>query len=164
MIGIDQDWWALATSGNFSCAIKQDNLIDQPLNQLYCWGDNSDGQLGDSTFGVSKAQPTAVAGVHTNWVGVSTGSFHACGVKSDNTIYCWGSQLNGLLGNGVDSLADLREPNKIDGVDWIEVAAGSGHTCAMKANNTLWCWGDNSYGQLGNGALWSGNPVEIQFY
>ena len=94
----------LSTVGHFVCALGSDNKV-------YCWGDNSHGQLGDGTSGsdANKAAPVAVSqgAIPTNVIvqQISTGFSHACAIGSNNQVYCWGYNYYGQLGSGnkVDS-------------------------------------------------------------
>lgn len=89
-----------------------------------------------------------------NWVSVAVGTWHTCGVKADETLWCWGGNTDGELGNG--STSDSLSPVQIGAATWASVAlgvgAGGAHTCAVKQDGSLWCWGANSFGQLGTGS------------
>jgi len=84
------------------------------------------------------------------WANVSSGGYHNCAIAENGTLWCWGWNASGQLGNG--STADEYSP-KQTGVwtDWKSVSAGALHTCGKRENGTLWCFGDNRYGQLGDG-------------
>lgn len=131
--------------------------------QVYCWGDNSRGQLGISTVGGSHPQPAAVgvglAG-HTA-TGVSAGSAHTCAVAS-NHAYCWGGNENGELGTGnlQDSDVAVKVGGVLTGKVVTAISAGYYHSCAI-AEGHAYCWGRNVEGQLGIGPGDS-SPVPIQ--
>ena len=98
-----------------------------------------------------------------SWASISAGNGHACGLKVGGTLWCWGSDSYGQLGNGAttgDQISPVQESTAA--TDWVSVSAGSSvtmpHTCAIKTNGTLWCWGSDAMGQLGNGAT-TGNQV-----
>lgn len=81
---------------------------------------------------------------------VSAGGRHACGVRSDGTLWCWGANFYGQLGTG--DRVGHNEPVQVGrGTSWTQVSAGGMHTCATKSTGTLWCWGLNYRGQLGLG-------------
>ena len=139
----------------FSCAVLQSGNVQ-------CWGDNLYGQLGDGGAQPSSL-PVTVSGV-TQVASVSAGDYHACAaLKTDASgagggVYCWGDDHSGELGSGDTSVNPLTPvavmldaSNTLSGVTWI--AAGSAHSCAVTndADHSLYCWGDNAYGQLGDG-------------
>lgn len=114
---------------------------------LYCWGDNSAGQIGDSTT-VARAAPVPVWG---GVVRVSAGFLHTCAVVSSGAAYCWGSGGAGQLGTG--STADQGSPAPVaGGHSFVAISAGLIHSCGVDAAGAAWCWGVNSWGQLGNGS------------
>ena len=123
----------------------------QRNGSLWCWGDNAHGGLGNGTQANSSV-PVEVVGM--NWVSVAVGTWHTCGVKADETLWCWGGNTDGELGNG--STSDSLSPVQIGAATWASVAlgvgAGGAHTCAVKQDGSLWCWGANSFGQLGTGS------------
>lgn len=87
---------------------------------------------------------------------VSAGGAHTCAVRQDGTLWCWGRSLDGQVGVG-DLGSAFSEPQRVGtATDWAAVAAGGAHTCAVRADGTLWCWGDNLEGQLGLGTLGEG--------
>lgn len=86
------------------------------------------------------------------WESLSAGSFHVCGSRSDGSAWCWGSNIAGELGNGGGNAAAVRTPQRVgDDSDWVSVSAGGGHSCGVRADGSVWCWGTNWIGQLGNG-------------
>jgi alpha-tubulin suppressor-like RCC1 family protein len=123
---------------------------------LWCWGDNSFGELGTGgTSGISTNTPARV-GTDTNWATVSAGGEFTCATRTDRTLWCWGYNYFGQLGTG--STGDASTPVQVGtAADWVTVSAGDdwgysgGHTCATRADGTLWCWGDDEFGELGNG-------------
>lgn len=141
-IGAETDSWLEVKIGfNHTCAIKASD------NKLYCWGYNRFGQLGDGTL-VNRSIPTKIG--DDTWVGITAGYAHACGIKADKKLYCWGDNSSGQLGDGTNAKSNV--PTKVgsDTDSWIKIAAGDEHTCGIKADNSLYCWGDNSFGELGD--------------
>ena len=133
---------AVTTGRDHSCAL----LVDATVR---CWGANSVGQLGNGSFNQSFA-PVTVSGI-TNAVSISGGSLHTCVRRSDGTIACWGSNEFGQIGDG--SIANNRPtPVPVQGISNARmVAVGSTHTCAVRVDGTVACWGGNGVGQLGVG-------------
>ena len=168
-VGVDMDWLAVNSGRYYTCGIKAAPDINAiQTNQLLCWGDNDDGQTGDGTASnILKLDPGVVVGDATNWRSVSAYAYHTCGTKHDNTLWCWGNNEDGSVGNGVDDNNNAGiptpTPQQIGAAEWESVEVGGVHTCAIKQNGTLWCWGANTNGELGNGSAWSGDPLMVRF-
>jgi alpha-tubulin suppressor-like RCC1 family protein len=150
------NWSQVATGLYHTCAIKQDG-------SLWCWGGNMSGQLGNSSVPVqpngATSDPVQVAGT---WVSVAAGESHTCGIMPDQTLWCWGDNSQGQLGTANET--SEREPVAIavPGHAWAQVATGVTHTCALATDGSLWCWGDNSNGQLGIGSNeWRQSPSRV---
>ena len=81
---------------------------------------------------------------------VATGGYHSCALMPDQTVWCWGQNIVGQLGDGTHTDSTL--PVKVSGLaPAIDIAAGEYHSCAVTTTNEVWCWGSNAYGELGNG-------------
>jgi alpha-tubulin suppressor-like RCC1 family protein len=133
----------ISSSTSHTCAIKEDTSV-------VCWGHGGSGRLGGDTS-TSTSLPTAVVDL-VGAVQVSAGGLSTCAVKLDGTIMCWGSNSNGVLGDGSTSLYSL-VPVEVAGLNnAVSVATGGSHTCALKDDQTVACWGANYYGQLGEGS------------
>ena len=129
------------------------------VGAAYCWGDNTNGQLGDG--GRSQhATPTLVAG-GLKFVNVSVGSSHVCGVATNASAYCWGSTVNGAFGDG--SVGTHLVPTvTAPGMDFQSIAVGSDYTCALTTDGSAYCWGLGVFGQLGNDSGFSSTtPVAV---
>jgi alpha-tubulin suppressor-like RCC1 family protein len=142
------DFTRLAVQMDDGCAIHA-------TGELSCWGRNAFGNLGDGTM-VSRAASVPV-GAGKLWQRVTLGRNHACGIATDNNVngvYCWGTELNQELGNGVAVTNQLTPglitPTPGNTSAWTEIAAGLNYTCALRQDGTLWCWGRNTQGQLGD--------------
>jgi len=92
---------------------------------------------------------------------IAAGSYHTLAIKSDGTLWAWGYNYSGQLGDGTTS--NKTTPVQIGtGTNWSQIAAGGYHTLAIKSDGTLWAWGYNSYGQLGDGTTSNKTtPVQI---
>ncbi|MDP7112230.1 MAG: hypothetical protein QGH45_09710, partial [Myxococcota bacterium] len=139
-----------------TCAMLDDG-------SMACWGFNGHGQLGDNAT-ASRASP-AVSTVlgDANVVAISAGGSHTCAVLDDGAAGCWGDNTFSQTGAPVSapptSLSNVSLPS---GTTAVAVSAGWGHTCAMLANSTVACWGDNHFSQLGGSSLGnSTDPVSV---
>jgi alpha-tubulin suppressor-like RCC1 family protein len=120
---------------------------------LWAWGWNLFGQLGDGGGGDSYS-PIQI-GTDTDWILVATGVGHSVALKAGGTLWAWGYNIYGQLGDGTTT--DRLSPTRIcigacdaDDNDWVSVAVGGFHNLALKSNGTLWAWGSNIHGQLGD--------------
>jgi len=95
------------------------------------------------------------------WTRVAAGGNHTCAIREDRTLWCWGRNRYGQLGDGTG--VDRAVPTQIgDVATWETVATGYAHTCATRTDHTLWCWGDNSSGQVGDGSTTDRfSPVQV---
>jgi alpha-tubulin suppressor-like RCC1 family protein len=150
------NWSKVACGFRFTAAIKTDGT-------LWTWGANEQGQLGTGNK-TGRVVPAQIAVGGTDWKDVYCGSggSHIVAIKNDNSLWAWGNNGNGQVGNN-DSPNDVLNPVKITvGADnWKNVGIGFGHTVAVKNDGTLWAWGQNDFGQLGNGTF-TGSPVPVQ--
>ena len=147
------DWRSVSVGKNFSASIKIDGT-------LWTWGRNNNGQLGDNTI-VNKSSPIPVSGGGTNWKLISCGQYHTAAIKTDGTLWLWGDNNSGQLGD--NTLVDKYTPVQISGggTNWKLVSGGKYHTAAIKTDGTLWLWGDNNSGKLGDNTT-TGKSTPIQ--
>jgi alpha-tubulin suppressor-like RCC1 family protein len=143
------------------CALREDGTVS-------CWGRNDDGQLGDGTLDATRV-PVPVLGL-VDVAALAVGDGHGCALLADATVACWGRNDRGQLGSG-----DLLGPEPggtgpcstlpvpvIGLFDASALAAGPAHTCALRLDGTVWCWGENDQGQLGDGTTTAhALPVEV---
>ena len=152
------------TAGEYhTCAIASNN-------KAYCWGYNNDGQIGDNTT-TDRSAPTAVnqgglpSGALVNQI--SAGGFHTCAIASnDSWVYCWGSNVNGQLGDNTTTMRtapELTLQGSIPaGTQIRQVSSGVSHACVVGSNNLPYCWGANDYSQLGDNTTTQRNtPVAV---
>lgn len=120
---------------------------------VYCWGQNDYGQIGDMT-NTDRTSPTQVRTGPTsflqNVVQVSAGGGHTCARRSDGTVWCWGYNPFGQLGNDDDTNTNYAV-QAVGIATASEVAAGHNHTCAALTDGSVRCWGYNLYGEVGDG-------------
>jgi len=119
-------------------------------NKLLCWGDNYKGQLGNPCVG-SSAVPREMQGTPAGGVALALGSAHGCLRTVDRDVYCWGANSSGQLGNGENVPGWLPESVASLSGEIIQVAVGASFSCVLTVAGEVWCWGNNYYGQLGNG-------------
>jgi alpha-tubulin suppressor-like RCC1 family protein len=154
---------AIAAGANHSLALLADGTV-------WSWGDNSRGQLGDSSFFASRVPVQVVlpGGLPlTRVTAITAGAEHSLAVRADGTLWSWGSNLSGQLGRASGGLFNVAVQvaggggvGSLRGVKGI--AAGSFHTVVLLSNGQVWGCGDNASGQLGIGA--SGGPMSLSFY
>jgi alpha-tubulin suppressor-like RCC1 family protein len=134
--------------------------------KLWAWGDNKYGQLGNGKHGEAEksALPVQVVinggpvnpGIFSDVISAAGGLYHSLAAKYDGTVWAWGRNAQGQLGNGTFTDSDI--PVQVSGLtDIIEVAAGQDHSLALRIDGTVWAWGAGSEGQLGNRGVFS-NP------
>ncbi len=144
--GNDRSWTAVAVGQNYTVALKADG-------SLWAWGQNNYGQLGDGTT-VNKNIPMRI-GVDTDWKVITAGEEHTVAIKNDGSLWAWGRNQFGTLGNGtIDGYTGppYPDPTRIGSdKDWASVTAGYRHNVALKTDGSLWLWGHNGTGQLGDG-------------
>jgi alpha-tubulin suppressor-like RCC1 family protein/subtilisin family serine protease len=116
-----------------------------------CWGANGEGQLGNGTL-TDRILPTPVPGISTA-IGVAVGYAHSCALLADGTIRCWGTPVNAGSALGDGTAVQRRLPVQVSGITTaVAITAGYIHTCAVLADGTARCWGDNGNRQLGDGS------------
>jgi alpha-tubulin suppressor-like RCC1 family protein len=115
---------------------------------LWVWGDNEYGQLGTGNTS-SRSAPVNTSGGGINWKQVSCGYAHSAAIKTDGTLWTWGYNLYGQLGNGNTSNYSSPITTSGGGTNWTQVSCGYAHSAAIKTDGTLWTWGFNTPGQLG---------------
>jgi alpha-tubulin suppressor-like RCC1 family protein len=140
---------------------------DTAFGVAWAWGCNSVGQLGDNTI-VSKSSPVSVIGGFTNWCQVSSGFNHSLAVRTNGTAWAWGAGGNGALGNNCTT--SFSSPVSVVGgfCDWCQVSSGgfggasTGFSLGVRTNGSLWAWGFNAGGALGNNCTAArSSPVSV---
>ena len=171
------DIFKISVGSNHSCALARDG-------KGYCWGDNLFGQLGDGTSSASPVdffiednaafidprtilpawsnRPVEIAGIGAI-EDIAVGMHHTCAV-SGGEVYCWGGNYYGQLGSDASEVMDpFPVPTLVAGLSGItSVAVGDMHSCALKDDGNVFCWGENGDGQVGNGTTTAAlTPVQV---
>ena len=136
-----------------SCAVLMDGTIK-------CWGLNADGRLGVGNFNYTINMPTAVMGM-SNVMKLAMGFDASCALKSDGTVWCWGANYFGQVGDS--SYQSRPAPVQILGLSGVkDLASGGSHSCAIDAAGDVVCWGLGASGQLGTGVRQTSRPVGVR--
>jgi alpha-tubulin suppressor-like RCC1 family protein len=151
-VGTRTDWTAVDVGDGHACGVR--------AGELYCWGNNLDGQLGIGST-TSNDAPARV-GADATWSQVSLGLAHSCAIRTDGSLWCWGANDLGQLGLGSTG-ADQTTPARVGTEsDWEHVGAGEGFTCGLRAGRRVACFGANEFGELGQGdTTMRDAPVEV---
>lgn len=147
------DWAAISAGTGFTIAIKDSG-------QLWAWGYNVLGALGNGGVGAYVSSPVQV-GALTNWLSVTSGYNFTLAIKTDGTLWSWGYNAQGQLGNG--TITYKNSPIQVGSdTDWSKTACGYYYSLAIKTNGTLWSWGSNLFGQLGLGStVYKSSPNQV---
>jgi alpha-tubulin suppressor-like RCC1 family protein len=143
---------SVVANDNFTMALKSGNA-------LWGWGSDAWGEIGDGTTRSITSVPVSVA---SGYAAVAVGQYHTLAVKTDGTLWSWGNNLYSQLGySTVLNYSDT--PGQVGTEsDWQAVAAAGRHSVALKRNGTVWTWGDNGFGEVGNGGTLQQNvPLQI---
>lgn len=131
-----------ARMGYHTLALKDDGTV-------WAWGDNDHGQIGDGTVNTVRTTPVQVNGL-TDVAAISTGGYHSLALKEDGTVWAWGFNKEGELGD--ETLTDRPIPVQVHGLSRIKaISAGNYHNIALDEDGYIWTWGRNSQGMLGPG-------------
>jgi alpha-tubulin suppressor-like RCC1 family protein len=154
VVGGFTDWCQVSAGTSHSLGLRQNGTA-------WAWGLNNSGQLGTGTT-TARSSPVSVVGGFTDWCQVSAGSYHSLGVRQDGSAWAWGAGSCGRLGS--DTTTNTSSPVSVIGgfTDWCQVSAGGCHSLGVRQNGTVWSWGYNHCGQLGDGTTTSRtSPVSV---
>jgi len=142
-VGISTNWAQVSAGSQHSLAIRADGT-------LWSWGFNGNAATGLGTVTGSQTTPAQV-GTATNWTQVSAGTQHSLAIAADGTLWAWGANTNGRTGLGVDAGIQATPAQVGTASDWVLVGINPGcsHSLGMRADGSLWAWGNNAQGQLG---------------
>ena len=154
----DFAWTDLSLATYHACGLA--------ATRLYCWGEQRLFVLGKAATGSTYPMLVTPPAGADGWSAVAAGTLHTCAITHpDGALYCWGSNRGGQLGDGtfIDTITPVRVA---PGTQWRAIATSSyvsqGNTCGIQSDGSLWCWGDNGYGQVGDGSKDDqGRPVRV---
>ncbi len=174
VVGVSSGYLSNITQVSVGSSIGHSCAVDSS-NNVYCWGYNSHGQLGNNTNTASNRPVQVVGstgtGTLTGITQVSVGDYHSCARHNTGSIYCWGYNAYGQL--GLNNTTQSNYPRQVLGVgavgilaNIVEVAAGGsgsyGHSCALETSGKVLCWGYNDFGQIGDNSTSQRNtPVYV---
>lgn len=146
---------SVSTGENHSCAIST-------VGSSWCWGSNSDGQLGIGELSTSSYPVATYLLPNLQKVTIlESGGSHSCLLTTQGNLICWGLNDVGQVGDTQSDTGTV--PHYIENVKFLKVALGTRHTCGLKSGGNIVCWGDNELGQLGNSSTLSSSvPVVAQ--
>jgi alpha-tubulin suppressor-like RCC1 family protein len=152
-VGAATRWKQVAAGYEYSVALAADGT-------LWAWGSNASSQLGDGTF-TNRTVPTQVGGAATTWLSVACGDIHTLAVRADGTLWAWGYNGSGRLGDG--TTINRGVPTQVGtATTWLSAEGGGGFSLGLRADGTLWAWGNNQFGQLGDGTTTQRTaPVQV---
>jgi alpha-tubulin suppressor-like RCC1 family protein len=154
VVGGFSDWISASAGRTHSLGVRANGSI-------WAWGDNGSGRLGDNTI-TNRSSPVSVVGSFSDWISASAGGYHSLGVRANGSLWSWGAGSNGRLGN--NGVTNQSSPVSVVGgfSDWVSASAGNFHSLGVRANGSLWAWGDNGSGRLGDNTTTSrSSPVSV---
>ncbi len=144
----------VAGGGSHSLALKSDG-------SLWAWGLNNYGQLGDGTT-TNLHTPVQIMGAGSGIIAIAAGAYHSLAIKSDGSLWAWGYNYWGQVGDATNTQSNTPVQIMVPGSGVTAIAAGYYHSLAVKSDGSLWAWGLNNYGQLGDGTTTGRNaPTQI---
>ena len=159
--GLDSDFIDVAAGVNNTC------VITEAAGKVYCWGDNQSGAIGNGMHQpfAREGEPIETEELGQRAVKLSLGTTYALVILADGSVKGWGQNSYGQLGTG-NTVSPQNSPVGVQGLSGpaIQVAAGVNHSCALLEDRSVWCWGRNNYGQLGDGTIVDrATPVQVIF-
>jgi alpha-tubulin suppressor-like RCC1 family protein len=145
----------ISAGNQHTCALLEDATV-------VCWGDRSNGKIGDSGAVLGTATtPVATSAFASDVTQIAAGVNHTCALLDIGDVYCWGRGDEGQIGNG--GVADQNAPTQVGGIvgSVTAIASGSAHSCALTTANAIYCWGRNSSGQLGDNTTNQSNQAVL---
>ncbi len=159
-------FFSVAAGDQFFCTISKDgNVKNIPYGKLYCAGDNSQGQIGSGEFSLPFIGKLTQVG-NKNYLSVSAGKHHACAITDNHQLECWGSNYFGQLGISPNQLKNIFTPRLVNSssvtfnnskINSVNLSDNS--TCVLTKEGTPYCFGDNSFGQIGDDPKKDSTPI-----
>ncbi len=155
-VGTDANWLTVSTGDRISFAIKADGT-------LWAWGLNAYGRFGDGTKNDSMI-PTQV-GMNQHWIAVSSNQGITLAIRTDGTLWAWGNNIWDVGELGIGNIYYTDIPVQVgSGSGWVAVNTCGLYSVAIKSDGTLWTWGSNERGTLGDGTLgYSMVPIQVGY-
>ena len=159
----DGPWSSVSTGRDHTCGLTSGG-------RAYCWGSNELGQLAATAGGPSVCRFEGVQGTRAcssspvavlaseRFLSISAGGAHSCAIAADRSLYCWGDNAHGQLGEALPARGIVHIAGTLG---FAAVSAGAQHTCAVRTDGALFCWGRNNRGQIGRGDKLS-SPVPVR--
>ncbi|MBN2159377.1 MAG: PASTA domain-containing protein [Spirochaetes bacterium] len=152
-IGSDSDWLYVSAGDNYSLGIKTDG-------SLWAWGKNNLYQLGTGDYN-NRLIPYLIS--DSKWKTVSAGFTHSLGIKADGTLWSWGQKDCEDMDSGNSTTNNIFPIQIGEDNDWVDISSGKLYSLAIKSDGSLWVWGQNGNGQLGNGSYYGDKtPAKIE--
>lgn len=162
------DWESLSGGYSFTCGIRTNG-------EAYCWGDGSNGEMGNGVAGITGSPNTTPKRVGTSgtstlwsdWANISANGSAPCGLRDDGTIWCWGNGDEGGLGNGTQDteLTPVQVGTTASDTlwtDWGQITSNGGFGCGIRSGGTVWCWG-GLYGYTNADVYSRSLPMQVGF-
>jgi alpha-tubulin suppressor-like RCC1 family protein len=156
ILGGFTDWCQVSASIGHSIGVRTNGTA-------WAWGRNGKGNLGDNSV-INRSSPVSVVGGFTDWCQVSVGYQHDFAIRTNGSLWSWGTNLQGQLGNNIATTISRSSPVSVVGgfTDWCQVSAGRFHGLALRTNGTVWSWGFGGSGRLGdNSTVNKSSPVSV---
>jgi alpha-tubulin suppressor-like RCC1 family protein len=155
---------AIAGGQDHSLALKSNGTV-------WAWGKGQSGQLGDGNFystgNLGVATPVQVIGL-TNVTAIAAGGIHSLALKADGTVWAWGDNQSGQLGNGIFFIGEAAPVQVIGLSKIVAIACAGSHNLALESlpDGVIWAWGSGANGEVGDGNFYPGSvatPVQVSF-